>query len=379
MAAFDSGAFDTGAFDTASAPATSVTSWRSVAEVISAYGEVKSRRVVAEALHLLPVTVPQPALTVGRAAVEAIGWAASYAGRRLSASRAVAEAVGTAGEQSPGLELPNISTTLSTLYLAFTPDTSSAGFIGLLDASGNGFSVSWASGASSGTVSWRLGAAVTTSSVTFTSPVTVLSLGVPAGATFRELGLSRPYGSGAGGTVHEVILFDANHGSALQGQVRTYLDEKWNHGGPVTYPDLCAALVPPPEPEGWEIHYAYAYNEEPIPGEADWIGIFDNTGMIIGHVGTIIPDDGHGGGLVITPGVTSSGTGAQTTLIWAGNAADGFTTAHLSWNGQSVDVPVSYTEAPILPGFDGFYQYQTDHPLFPLNEAPTVPVVVSLS
>lgn len=272
MPAFDAGAFSA-AFD-AEAPDITTAVHRAVLEVLADLGAATVHRVTAEAVavangvrvlrgatevikeHIpslmgvhrtvvevlrpdtfeLPDTKPR----VRRVAAEVLAWAVPN-GLRPKVVRSTAEVVASAATRTRGLELPSIAVDDLSVYMALTPDTSSAGSLGLLTALGEGFSVQWEANASELVLRWKQGP----NNITWTQPLlsgpNIIHYAAPTpGLVLAELGLTRPEGYEQGGTLHEVLVLD-NPTPGDELRVQRYLEGRWQGSGAT---DPCELIGP---------------------------------------------------------------------------------------------------------------------------------------
>lgn len=258
MPAFDAGAFSA-AFDAEAPDSTTAvhravlevladlgaaTVHRSTAEVVAVANGVRAQRAAAEVIKehipsimgvhrtvvevLRPDTfeLPDTKPRVRRVASEVLAWAVPN-GMRPKVVRSTAEVVASAATRTRGLELPSIAVDDLSVYMALTPDTSSAGSLGLLTALGEGFSVQWEADATDLTLRWKQGP----NDLTWTQPLlsgpNIVSYSAPTpGLVLAELGLTRPVGYEQGGTVHELMVLDGADADELH-RTAAYLKCRW--------------------------------------------------------------------------------------------------------------------------------------------------------
>lgn len=222
---------------------------RASVEVIEASDATKLTRIAAEVVQEFPATlVPltravvevvqqdafaPPSITaeVQRVVAEVLGYAAEYLGKHAVLTRAVLEVITSTVLRHRGFGLPDVAVDAVTIAYSIDLELTQPGFWGLQGASGDGYSLTWASASPSTiTETWRNGATVVTNTFAAPSGRLVRRFTAPtaaAGVQFVDLASLRPDDRAGSGVLQELMVWDRQLTTAEATRIDAYLTCKW--------------------------------------------------------------------------------------------------------------------------------------------------------
>ena len=194
--------------------------------------EVTTTRVIGEVLYLADSLPEDLRVKTSRVAVEVLGTAADFLGKRAHSTRFVAEVVGRATAKHPGLLLPSIPTAGITVAACIDFRTSTyPGYIGLLDANGHGLSWEWSDSSGSVTQRYRLPGLPDEVSTVSGSPVVTVFSSANGSLILSDLAVMRPAGSVGGAVIKELLVFGEPVTPEYAAHLEAYLLCRWSGTG----------------------------------------------------------------------------------------------------------------------------------------------------
>lgn len=222
---------------------------RATAEAIEVANATKLTRIAAEVLQEFPATlVPltrivaeviqqdafvPPSITaeVQRVVAEVIGYAAEFAGKHVVLTRQVLEAITSTVLQHRGFGFPGVGVDAVTIAYSIDLELTQAGFWGLQGATGDGYSLTWASASPlTITETWRNGATVVTNTVAAPAGRLVRRFTAPAaspGVNFIDLASLRPDDRAGSGVLQELMVWNRQLSVPEAARIDAYLTCKW--------------------------------------------------------------------------------------------------------------------------------------------------------
>lgn len=206
---------------------------RAVAEAIFEVSAVnaETKRVVLEVLATVPFETPTANVLVRRSSAEVLGLAAEFIGRHAVASRVTLEAITSFALAHRGFKVPNLAVDAVSVALAVDLDVSDAGYLGLVDTDGRGYTLSWDEAAPD-TITERWVSTAGVVSATFPAPSGrlirsfVLPIGVGA-LSLTDLGTVRPPDAPKAGVLREILVWNRGISGEERLYTENYLRCKW--------------------------------------------------------------------------------------------------------------------------------------------------------
>lgn len=188
-------------------------------------------RAVAEVIQQDAFAPPVITSEVQRVVAEVLGYAAEFVGKNVVLTRQVLEVIASSVLRHRGLGLPDVAVDAVTIAYSIDLELTQSGFWGLQGASGDGYSLTWASASPSTiTETWRNGATVVTNTFAAPSGRLVRRFTAPAataGVQFIDLASLRPDDRAGSGVLQELMVWDRQLSGPEATRIDAYLTCKW--------------------------------------------------------------------------------------------------------------------------------------------------------